>query len=60
MLFQESELSSKEEQMKVLNVELAAIKEQRNQGNRDIQKLEKTQKYLNKQLDEEKSAHMLV
>ena len=46
--------------MKMLTVELAAIKEQRNQANRDIQKLEKTQKQLNKQLDEEKAQHMLV
>ena len=44
----------------MLTVELAAIKEQRNQANRDIQKLEKTQKQLNKQLDDEKAQHMLV
>ena len=56
----DADLSSKEEQVKVLSVELAAIKEQRNQGNRDLQKLEKAHRSLQKQMHEEEDAHKLV
>ena len=43
--------------MRVLSVELAAIKEQRNQTKRELQKVEKSEKQTYKLLEEEKACH---
>ena len=56
----DGELSVKEETIRKLSLELTAIKEQRNQTQRDLQKLEKSYRSIQKELSDEQQQHKYV